>query len=572
MSRHLLPLGMALAALLGTATPAAAQSLPYGDVGDSSSDASGDASSGEAPKSGGRGPHLRLSPYIEAAQVVTAELSPGDDVLTYSMIAAGVDTGFSGRNNAGSLSLRYERRFGWGSRAADSDTISGVARVAAAIVPRTLTLEAGAMAARSSIQNNGAAVPGGVDLGGSSTQVYSLYAGPSLSTMAGDVALEGHYRLGYTRVESPDAVVLAPGQQALDVFDDSVVHNASIHAGTRAGDPLPVGLGVGAGYNREDVSNLDQRVEDVHVRGDVTLPVSQQLALVGGVGWEKVQVSSRDVLRDGAGLPVIGADGRYVTDKSAPRQLAYDVEGLIWDAGVIWRPSRRTSLEAHVGRRYGSTTWYGTFAYAPNARSSFNVSVYDNITGFGGQVNSALARLPTEFEAIRNPLNGNLGGCVSAQNTGQAQAGQGNCLTSVLGSVRSSVFRARGVMATYGLNLGRLQTGIGAGYDRRKFIAAPGTILASANGVVDENTWMAAYLNGRLGENSRFTTNTYLNWYHSGEALAGDVTGFGANAAYYHDLTRNLTATAAVGLDGVQREQLQDAWFTSLLVGLRYSF
>ena len=130
MSRHLLPLGMALAALLGAATPAAAQSLPYGDVGDSSSDASGDASSGEAPKSGGRGPHLRLSPYIEAAQVVTAELSPGDDVLTYSMIAAGVDTGFSGRNNAGSLSLRYERRFGWGSRAADSDTISGVARVA----------------------------------------------------------------------------------------------------------------------------------------------------------------------------------------------------------------------------------------------------------------------------------------------------------------------------------------------------------------------------------------------------------------------------------------------------------
>lgn len=559
-----------LAALLSPANPALAQTLPYGDVGENDG---GEAGGGDAaPSTPGRGVYMRVSPYIEAAQVALAELSPGNDVVTYTVVAAGIEAGFGGRNNHGSLSLRYERRVGWGGDTADGDTISGIARIASAIVPRTLTIEAGALASRSRVENNGAAVPGTIDLGDSVSQVYSVYAGPTLSTHTGDVAVNGHYRIGYTRVESPDSLVLAPGQQALDVFDDSVSHSAGIRAATRAGDVLPVGLGLGAGWNREDVSNLDQRVEDFSARADATLPVSLELALVGGVGWESVEVSSRDALRDGLGQPIIGSDGRYVTDPNAPRQIAYDVEGLIWDAGVVWRPSRRTALEAHVGRRYGSTTWYGSFAYAPNSRSSFNLSVYDSITGFGGQVNSALARMPTEFEAVRSPLSGDLGNCVMSQNPGSAQTGQGNCLGGVLGSVRSSVFRARGVMATYGLSLGRLQTGIGAGYDRRKFIAAPGTVLAVANGVVDESTWLAAYLNGQLGENARFTTNYYANWYQSGDALAGDVTALGINAAYHRNLTRNLSATAALGLDGVQREELPDIWSASALVGVRYAF
>ena len=80
-----------------------------------------------------------------------------------------------------------------------------------------------------------------------------------------------------------------------------------------------------------------------------------------------------------------------VTDKSVTRVLAYDTSGLIWDVGLIWRPSRRTAFEAHVGRRYGTTSYYGTFSYAPSDRSSLNVRVYDNVAGFGGQVNRALA-------------------------------------------------------------------------------------------------------------------------------------------------------------------------------------
>jgi len=389
---------------------------------------------------GSTGNRVEISPYIEASQVLLAELSPGSDVVTYSRIAAGVDASVQGRNNAGALSLRYERHIGWGDGASDGDIISGIARVSASVIPRTLTIEAGGLAARSRVEGNGGAFLSPSVGAADSSNIYAVYAGPSLTTQAGDLTVEGHYRLGYSRVEEPDAVIVAPGAEPLDIFDESVVHNAQIRVGSRPHQLLPVGVGVGAGWYQEDISNLDQRVRDRWLRGDVTVPVSPTVALVGGVGYEDVEVSARDAQRDLSGFPVIGPDGRYVTDSSSPRRLAYDVEGLIWDVGVLWRPSTRTQLEAHVGRRYGSTTYYGTLSYAPSSRSSINIVVYDNIAGFGGQVNNALAQLPTDFVANRNPLSGDIGNCVVSLEGG-------SCFGGALGAVRSSPFRARGVAA-----------------------------------------------------------------------------------------------------------------------------
>ena len=90
--------------------------------------------------------------------------------------------------------------------------------------------------------------------------------------------------------------------------------------------------------------------------------------------------------------------------------------------------------------------------------------------------------------------------------------------------------------------------------------------------MIDENYWAAAYLNGVIDRNSKFSTNLYSNWYQSGDALAGQVSAIGATAAYYRSITNHLTATAALGIDGVNREKLQDVWSASALVGVRYSF
>ncbi|KHK91155.1 hypothetical protein LK12_09595 [Novosphingobium malaysiense] len=562
---------LALIALAVAGVPASvhAQSLGYEGFGggeEGKSEAAPHKSS-KAARGGAKGSkRLAIQPYIEVDQIVDAQLSPGDDVLTYTQAAVGIDAGIAGRKNAASVSVRYERQFGWGKRAADGDAISGIARGYTTIVPG-VTLEAGGLATQASVEDGASAFSNGEVSDRSKTKIYSVYGGPSVATRAGDVSVTANYRAGYTKVDRSNAYVAAPGVAAVDVFDKSVTQVADVEAGVAPGATLPVGVGVAGSFYQEDISNLDQRVRDMQARAMITVPVSRTVQAVGAIGYEDVEVSSRDAVRDADGNPVIGSDGRYKTDKSAPRTLAYDVSGLTWDVAVMWRPSRRTSLSAHVGRRYGATSFGGTLSYAPDDRKQLSIAVYNNIAGYGGQINRLLDELPDDFEAVRDPVTGDLTGCV-------ATLEGNNCLSGALGSLRSSTFRARGVAASYSMKLARLNAGVGLGYDRRKFIAAEGTVLASANGVVDENYWLAAYVSGPLGRNAGWATNVYANWLSSNDPLFGDVAGYGASASYYRLLTRRLRANVAVAIDGASRDtpDINDIWTASALAGLRYNF
>nr|WP_298928174.1 preprotein translocase subunit YajC [uncultured Erythrobacter sp.] len=503
-----------------------------------------------------------VQPYIEVNQVISAELTPGDEVVTYTQIAAGIDVNTQGRSSGASVSVRYERNIGYGDRV-DSDTVSGIARGYVSLIPRALTFEAGGLASRTRVDGGGAVTQNPLVREDAESQIYSVYAGPSLNTQVGAVEVSGIARVGYNRFEAGNTVVDNNGDP-VDVFDDSVTYNGQIRAGTRAGDPLPVGVGVTAGIYQEDISNLDQRVRDVYVRGDVTLPVSDSLALVGGVGYENVEVSSRDAVRDVNGDPIRGADGRFVTDTASPRILAFDVDGLLWDVGVLWRPSSRTSLAASVGRRYDSTTYYGSFSYAPSNRSSFNVNVYDSVSGFGGRLNNALADLGTDFEALRNPVTGDFNGLTSG--------GEGSGLVNSLGSVRSSAFRGRGVNASYQRTIGETTAVIGAGYDRREFIGAQGTVLETVDGVIDESYYIAGGINRPIGRSATFAANAYVNWFDS-SSENGDGTGYGASASYGRALTNKLSARAALAVDYVETDFTAEDFATATaLLGLRYNF
>ena len=505
---------------------------------------------------------VQVDPYIEVSQILTAELSPGDDVLTFTQLAAGVDASVAGRRNAGSVSLRYERNIGWGS-ANDSDVLTGLARGYTTIVPDAVTLEAGALASRTSVDVDGRSVFAPNADFDNSSQTYAAYIGPNVRTRVDDIEVTGSYRLGYTRVEAPD-IVTTDGR--IDVFDESVTHNAQARLGFAPGTYAPVGVGVGAGYFREDVDTLDQRVEDAYVRADVTIPVTPTLAVVGGVGYEDVEVSSRDALRDAAGVPVLGRDGRIVTDEGSPRVIAFEADGLIWDVGVLWRPSRRTSLSAGFGRRYDSDTFYGNFAWTPNRNTTVNVSAYDGISGFGGRLGNTLAALPTDFEVIRDPFTGQILGCTTA-------TGGGSCLDGLLGSVRSSVFRSRGVAATFSRRVGRYSASISAGYDNRRFIGAPGTVLALADGVTDESIYLVGAVSGELTRNSSFSVTGYVNRFDSGFVDGADGYALGSSAAYYRTIAPSLTARAAVSLNYIDSDRLADDLKTaSALVGLRYGF
>ncbi|MFN3435778.1 MAG: hypothetical protein ACK4ZY_15445, partial [Sphingomonas sp.] len=51
-----------------------------------------------------------IEPYVDAGQVLVADLSGGGEVLTYSTIGAGVDASIQTRRVEVQLSYKYERR------------------------------------------------------------------------------------------------------------------------------------------------------------------------------------------------------------------------------------------------------------------------------------------------------------------------------------------------------------------------------------------------------------------------------------------------------------------------------
>ena len=560
-------------ALVLLAGEACAQSLSHANPGDSPGESDAPSVSDGGPS--GRGGHslgsasggarTKIQPYIELNQSVLARLQPDNEVLTYSSVAAGVDMSIAGRRTEGAVSVRYERRFAESGNIASNDTISGLARVRHDLIPRQLTIEVGGLAARTRFESSGASSLGSVETGDRVAQVYSLYAGPALSTHVGEVAVKSSYLVGYTKVNTPRITVPGVPQSQGGIFDHSVAQAAQVSAGIAPGTVLPIGITASGGFSHEDISNLDQRVRELRGGVQVTVPVNLAVALIGDAGYQDVKVSSRDAVRGPGGVPIIGSDGRYVTDKSKPRTIAYDVTGFTWDVGVMWRPSRRTSLSAFVGHRYDSMTYYGSLSYTPNVRNSLNINVFDGVTGFGSSVGDAVRGLPTDFTTERNPFSGDISGCASG-------AKGGGCVNGALGSLSSASFRSRGVSAAYSHSAGRLRMGLGGGYMRRTFIGARGTVLEGANGRSDETYYINAGISGPIDRLSGFTVAVYDSWFKSGTSPLADVNAAGINAGVSRQFTNRLVGGAAIGLDAISRKVVEDELVATGQLSLRYNF
>ncbi len=525
--------------------------------------AAGSGQSGGNSSQGGSKSRVKISPFIEAQQVAQMDLLNGKDVLTYSTVAVGVDASVKTRRAEGQLNVRYERLIAYDDGVSNQDTVSGLARGTLHIA-RGLNFEAGGIATRAKVDGRGPSPTNLVGNPDNVTQVYSAYAGPTFNHQIGDLSVNASYRAGYTRVEAKSAGTLQPGQIPVASFDESTSQSAYASVGMQAGQ-MPVGWAVGVGYDREDMGQLDRKHEAKFARLDLTLPIHSGFAIVGGVGYEKIQVSERDALRDALGAPVVGAGGRYVTDPASPRLMAYESDGLIWDAGVSWRPSSRTAFEARYGNRYGGDTYAASLSYQASRNTAVNVSVYETITGFGNMLNDGLAALPTQFRASRNPLSGDLNSCAFS-------AGGGLCLNDALQSVSSAIFRARGVNAAISGKLAGWDAGIAGGFSERQYLTSALGAQANLNGIQDENYFATAYLGRDLGPASRFETNVYANYFDQGMAGSNDVMSMGANAAYYRQLIAGLSASAAFGVDSSRQIDFDKQLTGSALFGLRYSF
>lgn len=560
----------ALAALLlaGTATTAHAQfsgdASGGGDAPSAGAPAASGSEGGRAEKRGERRKTQKtvdVSPYLEVGQVLTADLKGDGDVLTYTTLSAGVDASIVTRRAELAGTVRYEYRIGESGGLGNSSSVSGLVR-GRLEAARGFNLEAGALATRTRADGFGGDNSVFLGDGTNVAKLYSLYAGPTFARRIGGLDVGAGYRFGYTKVDVNNPA--PPGVSSQDIFDSSTNHVAWGSIGAKPGD-LPFGWQVSGGYEREDVSQLDQRYEGKFARADVTVPIGPTVALLGGVGYEDIEISQRDPVVDANGVPVRDANGRFITDKSKPRQLSFDTDGLIWDAGVMWQPNRRMALTAKVGRRYGDTIYTGSFTYRADHATSFQVGVYNGLSSFARGLSGGLASLPTQFDPTRNPVDGSINPCVFGEQGG-------GCLANQLGNTTTAQFRNQGVQAVMSSRFGGWSYGVGAGYDRRRLLLPGLSAIADLNGVVDENYYLFLTAGRRLDRDSDISISGYASYYDNGSPGAGDVQSAGISASYSRRFWRGLTGTAAASLTAFDQDGFNSELIGSALVGMRYNF
>ena len=511
-------------------------------------------------------PRTRIQPYLEIQQVLSADFNDGE-VLTYTGVGGGVNAEIATRRVTATIAYNYQHRISWDDPIQDDGVHNGIAAVHVEAIPGVLGFDAGAMAARSHSDPR-------IPVAGLRTvddpnvaEIYSAYAGPTLNTRVGPLNVGAAYRLGYVHVDD-NSLSLPAGSPRVERYTSSTVHNATASVGMGPGE-LPFGWTVGGGYVREDMNRFDSTFEAVYARGDVVVPVSPTLAVTGGVGWEDSRGSQQDVKRTPGGVPVVGPGGVLTPDPSKPRLLTYDESGLIWDAGVLWRPSPRTELQARVGRRYGGTTFIGSLQHQINRDWGLSASVYDNVSSFGRLLVSDLAGVPRSFDIRKSGLDRGVlgaGGCVFGNDPKT-----GSCFDDALHSINNFNFRNRG--ASVGISGGRgpWGFGVGAGYNNRRYYAPPGPDFV-LRGVTDQSFSLSANASRQLSRSSGFDLSAYGSWYDSGIAGADGSFGTGVDASYYRSVFHDrLQAHVAAGIYSSHAGEF-DSTIGSLLFGLRYHF
>ena len=514
-----------------------------------------------------------VQPYIEVQQVLNADLENGD-TLTYTGIALGVDAQLVSRRVQAQVSYRYEKRIGWGEDLANDDIHSGIAQVRAEVIPNTLQIGAGALATRSRGDASGPifGVSNIDDV--NVADVYSFYAGPDFTKRIGDVDVAASYRFGWVEVDDHSLRLLPqiPGQVQLDHVDRSINHSASASVGMGVG-ALPFGWTIGGGWVREDVDRLDQDYEAKYVRGDIVVPVSRTLALTAGVGYETIESSQQDILRDAAGVPIVTPGGNFIADPTKPRLRSFENDGWIYDAGIIWRPSRRTELQARIGHRYGGTTFTGSFSHQINKSYAVSASVYDTVESYGRLLVTDLAGVPVNFRTRRNTGFdggvGGIGGCVFG-----TEPGTGTCFDDSFQTISNANFRNRGASILFSGERGPWGFGVGASYTNRKYFSPIVTADGGFDGenIVDESWSLSASASRALTRTSGIGLDAYAGLFNSGIQGVDNSFGTGITASYYQSfIHERLQGTAAIGLFHSGSDRF-DSTVASATVGLRYTF
>ncbi len=516
----------------------------------------------------GQAKRAEYGAFMDIQQIAETQLhGPGADDVTYTDVSGGVTAQVSNRRIVASASYRLSYRIPELGEIDKSFAQDGVMRLQANVIDKWLTIETGGIVTRSRIDPSGAAPATNIGNPKNLTQTYSAFFQPNLAHQIGELGLSASYRYAYTQNESGQTNTGSTGPPT-DRFDSSVAQQATLAMAMQQG-ALPFDWQLSGEYRHENTTNLAQHFRAISVIGEIKQQLGQsRVALVASGGYEKTRTSQRKALIDPlTGFPVLGKGGKFVVDPASPRTLTYDMAGLIGDAGIIWRPSRRTRLEARAGYRYGGLSITGLIEMRPSERTGLTFIVTDKIESFGQGVSGGIAASTPDL---------NLG--QSADPTSSYQdclfgkaVGSGRCIGGALGQASASSYRERAANLIYSRQFRYWALSGSLGYSRRTYIDDP-TSPVSLAGVVDQSFFGNLSFGRRLTQTSGVSFSLSGNYFMNGQIGASDVMAGSFSTNYNRSFGRGIQMQASVAVDGTKQENIPADISGRAQLGLQYKF
>jgi len=507
--------------------------------------------------------------FMELKQLVDVQLHGDgfdrDDDVTYTELSGQLTARIRNRRVVASGTYRLIYRIPETGDVNNSISHDGVMRLQANLINDWLTMETGAIITRSRIDPSGAAPQLNSANLNNLTQTYSVFVEPTLSHRFGDVTVAGRYRYAYTQNESHRTTV--PIGPVTNRFDSSHFQQANLSLGM-VRTALPFDWNISSEYRHENTTNLAQHYRSINVLAEVKVPVLPTVALVTSGGYERTRTSERDPLIDPVtGLPVLDRNGRFVVDPASPRFLTYDVDGLIADGGVIWKPSRRTRLEARAGYRFGGLSVTGLLEMKPSEKSGLTFIVTDRIDSFAQSVSTGLASSPADLDLGQSLDPGNpFQNCLFGK-----AAGSGRCIGGALGLASANIYRERAASVIFKHRVRRWTLLSSLGYSHRRYIDRPGTQF-SLLGVVDEIYFGDMKITGQLSQRSGVTFSFAGNLFKNGQVGASDVTSGSIGTDYYRTFGRGIRAQAGFAVEATKQDGITADVSGRAQLGVQYQF
>jgi uncharacterized protein (PEP-CTERM system associated) len=505
--------------------------------------------------------------FLDVQQLGEMQLSgAGSDDVTYTEVSGGATGRINNRRIVASASYRLSYRIPEVGDISKSVSQDGVMRLQANVIDEWLTVNTGAIVTRSRVAAGGSAPQFDSANPKNLTQTYSAFLQPSLVHRFGDLGVSASYRYAYTQNESGQTGGVITGLPT-DRFSNSKAQQGELSFGMD-NSSLPFDWSISSQYRRENTSNLAQHFRALSTTAEVKVPVTDFVALVGSGGYEQTRTSQRRALVDPlTGLPVLGKGGRFVVDPASPRLLTYDMDGLIGDAGIIWKPSRRTRLEARAGYRYGGLSVTGLIEMHPSEQSGVTVIVTDRIESFGQGVSGGLADAPANLD-----LGQTLDPASSYQNCLFGKSpGTGRCIGGALGQASASTYHERAATVIFNRRMRKWSVATSLGYTRRTYIDDPGTLF-SLDGVVDQSFFGDVSLTGQLTRNSGVSFSFSGNLFKNGQAGASDVLSGSFSSNYYRTFGRGIRAQASLAIESSKQDGVTADVSGRAQLGVQYQF